>query len=326
LHKIAIRDIISKKSRGTVMIWIIVAVGMIILIKVAVIYCVAPGRMSIEAKKTAESFKGLNCAHRGLHTKDQKVPENSITAFKAAREGGYGVELDVQLSNDGQVIVFHDNDLKRVCGIDEKVNSKDRSELSALKLFETQDTIPLFSDVLEVLDDTPVIVELKSAGPDNVKLCEETLKILRKQGKNWCIESFDPRICAWFRKNAPDVLRGQLSNPPKDMTGISAVSKIMLGYLLTNFISRPHFIAYSNSPRPLTVLMCHALKPMKVIWTVHPTNDIKKCEKQNDVIIFEYYKPAPMFRTPQYDNIVVPFTIFYVVNQVHRPYDFHKKM
>jgi len=277
------------------MIYIFIAIGSVILLTAAAIFCVAPGKISPEAKKTAEIFKGLNCAHRGLHTEDQHIPENSISAFKAAREGEYGVELDVQLSKDGKVIVFHDNDLKRVCGIDAQVNSKDWEELSELPLFDTKELIPLFTDVLDVLNDTPVIVELKAAGKNNARLCEETLKILRSQGKNWCVESFDPRIVAWFKKNAPDVLRGQLSNPPGDMKGISAVSKLLLGYVLLNFISRPHFLAYSNSPHPLTVKLCRAMKPINVIWTVHPAHDIKKCENKNDTIIFEYYKPAPKF-------------------------------
>jgi len=277
------------------MVWIFITIGSVLLLTAAVIFCIAPGKVTPEARKTAEIFKGLNCAHRGLHTEDQKTPENSISAFKAAKEGKYGVELDVQFSKDEKIVVFHDNDLKRVCGIDAPVNSKDRKELSELPLFDTQEYIPLFTEVLEVLDDTPVIVELKSAGSNNKKLCEATLSILRKQGKYWCIESFDPRIVAWFRKNAPDVLRGQLSNPPKDMKGISVINKFLLGYMLLNFISRPHFIAYSNDPHPLTVKLCRAMKPINVIWTVHPNHDIKKCEKENDTIIFEYYKPTPRF-------------------------------
>jgi len=274
----------------------ILAIGLLLLLTAAIIFCIAPGKISPEAKRTAEIFKGLYCTHRGLHTKDQKIPENSISAFKAAREGGYGVELDVQFSKDKKVVVFHDIDLKRVCGIDALVNSKDWNELSELKLFDTQERIPLFTDVLDVLEDTPVIVELKAAGPNNVKLCEETLKILRKKGKKWCIESFDPRIAGWFKKNAPDVLRGQLSNPPKDMIGISAINKLLLGYLLTNFISRPHFIAYNTNPHPLTVKPCHAMKPIKIIWTVQPDSDIKKCETENDTIIFEYFNPEPKFK------------------------------
>jgi len=277
-----------------VLIWIVISIAVLLL--AALIFCIAPGKMTPEAKKTAKIFCGLNCAPRGLHSEDQKVPENSLPAFAAARQGNYGVELDVQFSKDNQVVVFHDTDLKRVCGVDANVNSMDWKELSELKLFDTEERIPLLTEVLEVLDDTPAIVELKPAGAMNVKLCEETIKILCEKGKCWCIESFDPRIGAWFRKNAPDVLRGQLSCPPMEFSGISRIQSILLGNLLTNFMSRPHFIAFSNTPRPLTVRLCHIMKPMKAIWTVLPTADIAECERENDTVIFEYYEPSPTYR------------------------------
>ena len=278
------------------MAWIFPLVGLVVLLTATLFFCVAPGKMSPEAKQTAKLFYGLNCAHRGLHTKDKKTPENSISAFKAARAGTYGVELDVQLSKDGQVVVFHDDDLKRICGIDARVNSKSWEELSKLRLLDTNETIPLLTDVLQVLDDTPLIVELKPAGPNNSRLCEETLKIMREHGQNWCIESFDPRIVGWFHKNAPEVLRGQLSRPPKNMEGIKYPTAVVLGNLLTNFMARPHFIAYENSRRPLLVKLCRAMKPIKVIWTVVPEHDIEKCERENDTIIFELYKPEPGFK------------------------------
>jgi glycerophosphoryl diester phosphodiesterase len=274
----------------------VTVVSILIIFMAAVVYCVAPGKMTPEAKKAAQDFYGLNCAHRGLYTENQQVPENSMPAFIAARDGGYGVELDVQLSKDGQTVVFHDKDLKRACGIDATVGSLDWKELSALPLFGTRECMPLLSDVLDTLGDTPVIVELKPTGVSNVKLCEETLKIIRARGRRLCVESFDPRICAWFRKNAPDLLRGQLSCPPREIVGLSKVSALILGNLLINYMSRPHFIAYSNTPRPLTVRLCHAMKPMKVIWTVQPKHDIAQCEKENDTVIFEHHTPVPRYR------------------------------
>jgi glycerophosphoryl diester phosphodiesterase len=289
----------SEKLNGAdrkIMLLIWIVIGIVLIFLAALIFCIAPGKMSPEAKKTAKIFYGLNCAHRGLHSEDQKIPENSLPAFAAARQGKYGVELDVQLSKDNQVVVFHDDDLLRVCGVDARVNSKTFYELSELKLLDTEDKIPLLTEVLEVLGDTPVIVELKSAGSMNTKLCEETLKILRERGIHWCIESFDPRVGAWFRKNAPDVLRGQLSCPPTKFSGISKIQSILLGNLLTNFMSRPHFIAFSNTRRPLTVKLCHTMKPMKIIWTVLPTADIEECERENDAVIFEYYEPSPTYR------------------------------
>ena len=278
------------------MVWIFIILGILILFLALIIFMVAPGKLTPQAKKTAQIFYGLNCAHRGLHSEDQQVPENSLAAFAAARDNKYGVELDIQLSKDEKVVVFHDDDLKRVCGIDELVYSKDWEDLSKMQLFGTNQCIPLLTDVLEVLGDAPVIVELKSAGENNTKLCEETLKIMREQGINWCVESFDPRIGAWFRSNAPDVLRGQLSCRPEDYNDIPKLNAFVLGNMLTNFISRPHFIAYKNTLRPLTVRLCRLMKPIKVIWTIKPDHDIKKCEKENDTIIFEYYQPAPRYR------------------------------
>jgi len=277
------------------MIWIFIVIGVIIIFSITLIYCIKPGAMPPEAKNTAKVFRGLNCAHRGLYTKDRQIPENSIAAFKAAVNDDYGIELDVQLSKDDKVVVFHDDDLKRVCGINAQVKSRNWDELSKLKLFNTDECIPLFTDVLDVAKDTPLIVELKSAGVNNSRLCEETLKILRKQGRQWCIESFDPRIVAWFKRNAPNVLRGQLSRRPKDMEGISGITAFLLGNLLTNFMARPHFIAYENKKHPLTVKLCRAMKPMNVAWTVQPEHDIKKCESDNDTIIFEFYKPNPRY-------------------------------
>ena len=278
------------------MIVILPMIVILLLILAALVFCVAPGKMTPEAKIMSASFSGLNCAHRGLYAEDQNVPENSLPAFAAARDAGYGVELDVQLSSDGHVVVFHDDGLKRACGADSPVNAMSWELLSVLSLFGTGERMPLLTEVVGLLGDTPVIVELKSAGGNNAQLCQKALDILRLHGRVWCVESFDPRIGAWFRKNAPDVLRGQLADLPRNYDSQPKATALLLGNLLTNFMSRPHFIAYSTAPRPLTVRLCLAMKPMKVIWTVQPDDDIAEFEKENDSIIFEHYKPAPRYR------------------------------
>ena len=272
------------------MIWVILSGALLFLIAV-VIFCIAPGALTSGARDAAGIFRIKNFAHRGLFSADQVVPENSLSAFSAARDEGYGVELDVQLSKDGQVVVFHDDALIRVCRVDTPIREMKLAELSALRLFSSDEHIPLLSEALEILGDTPVIVELKSARARNPELCTKTLDILRAHGGNWCVESFDPRILAWFRKTAPDVLRGQLSALPREFTSESKPVAFALGNLLMNFLSRPHFIAYKEGPLPFTVRMCRAMKPMTVIWTVNPKSDIKRCEKDHDAVVFEHYKP-----------------------------------
>ena len=107
-----------------------------------------PGRYG-EAQK--QLVYGVNHAHRGLHTKDKTVPENSLPAFRAAAEAGYGVELDIQLSRDGQVVVFHDDTLDRVCGVHGRVDEFTFEELRGMRLCGTQETIPLLTEVFEVM-------------------------------------------------------------------------------------------------------------------------------------------------------------------------------
>ena len=179
----------------------------------APVVLLAPGQAP-ESKKAP--FMGRNFAHRGLHSEDQSIPENSLKAFDLAAEAGYGMELDVQLSKDGQVVVFHDDALDRACGVAARVDELEYDELRKLPLFGTTERIPLFSEVLSLVGGrTPLIVELKN-GPRNDELCEKTWALLRPYPGAYCIESFNPLIVAWFRFHAPTVLRGQLSQLPEE--------------------------------------------------------------------------------------------------------------
>jgi len=272
----------------------LIIIVIVLILLAAFIYCIAPGKMTAEVREKAKIFYGLNCAHRGLHTKDQKVPENSLPAFVAAREQGYGVELDVQISKDGEVVVFHDDDLKRACGLAQEVGDINWAELSALKLFGTAERIPLLTEALEALGDAPVIVELKVNSTD---LCKKTLDILRESGRYWCVESFDPRVVEWFRKNAPDVLRGQLSCPSEEFHDLSKSAAFLLANLLKNYMSRPHFVAYSTASSPLSLRLCKLMGAMNMVWTVRPEHDIKRHQKENDAVIFEYYMPPSRYTT-----------------------------
>jgi glycerophosphoryl diester phosphodiesterase len=143
-------------------------------------------------------FQNRTFAHRGLFEADQIVPENSLPAFRAAVEAGYGVELDVQLTKDKVVVVFHDDNLKRVCGVDARVDSYTFEELQAFPLLHTGERIPAFMDVLGVLGGRiPMIVELKSGG-DWKTLCEKTLALLKDYRGDYCVEAFIRCSCAGF--------------------------------------------------------------------------------------------------------------------------------
>lgn len=256
----------------------------------AAVYLTAPGKVHKEDKIV---FDGKNFAHRGLHREDKSVPENSLTAFRLAAEKGYGIELDVQLSKDGQVVVFHDDTLNRVCGVDARVDELTFPELRKLRLCGSEETIPLFSEVLATVRGRgALIVELKT-GKRNTELCEKTCALLRSYKGEYCIESFNPLIVRWFKKNASEIFRGQLAWVPKEYDGqVSKPLGIVLGNVLLNFLARPQFIAYKIGPKPLTVRLCEALGAVRFCWTSHdPAN-----EKNYDAVIFEFYEPERKFK------------------------------
>ena len=251
------------------------------------VFLLAPGRPT---KRQKAPFVGRNFAHRGLHSRDRSVPENSLKAFELAAAAGYGIELDVQLSKDGEVVVFHDDTLKRVCGVKGRVDDYTFAELQEFRLCGTEERIPLFSDVLNTVRGRGAIIcELKT-GPRNRELCKKTYELISAYRGDICIESFNPFIVAWFRFHAPDMLRGQLATD--EYKGYGPVQQFILSRCLFNALARPHFIAYKLVKKPLAVKFSELLGALRFCWTSHDP----RSEKGKDAVIFEFYRPRVSFR------------------------------
>lgn len=251
-------------------------------------------KQGFEVRGKAEYFMHRNFAHRGLHDMDRSIPENSLMAFAAAVGEGYGIELDVQLSKDGQVVVFHDDTLNRVCGVDGRVDAYDYDELKEFSLLGTMQHIPLFTEALELIGtgDGPLIVELKS-GSRNSELCEKTYNILRQYQGKYCIESFNPFIVRWFKQNVPEVFRGLLAASKEEyMPTYPALIAKLLSNCTLGFLCKPDFIAYQNVERPKQVLRMREKGTLLFAWTSRvPDVD----QAQNDAVIFENYRPSLLF-------------------------------
>lgn len=139
---------------GILIVLIVVCLGFL-----AWLFCIAPA----SPRGDFTEMKKYDYAHRGLHEKDLSVPENSMAGFKAAVEAGYGIEFDLQLTKDKKVVVHHDRSLKRVCGADVSIGDLTYKELQQYCLQNTEERVPLFSDVLALVDGrTPLIIELKA--------------------------------------------------------------------------------------------------------------------------------------------------------------------
>ncbi len=267
----------------------------IVFLFIAYVLAVLPRR---PGKAGAAPFRGLMAAHRGLYEKDQSVPENSLEAFKRAAADGCGVELDVQLSKDGAVVVFHDDTVDRMTTGKGRVDSFTLSELQAMPLMGTAHRMPLFTDVMAVLDGvSPTIVELKST-PNYKELCEKTLAILRTCKGPYCVESFDPRIVRWFYLHAPDIVRGQLTEAYSywRKAGLPLWRCLMMHTLCINFLTHPQFIAFGRGHRPLCMLLGRRLGTMTVFWTERPDSDHELLAKRYDCRIFEHYRPETRYK------------------------------
>jgi len=272
-------------------------VVIIVLVLIAVI-CVALWLWAIAPagrKPDFSEFKKYDYAHRGLHNLENKVPENSITAFSLAVLGGFGMEFDLQLTKDKQVVVHHDQSLKRSCGSDKLVTDLTLEELHGYKLFGTEEKIPLFSEVLKLVDGkTPMIIELKGYN-DPAELCSLVMEHLKDYKGLYCVESFDPRIVRWFKDNRPDIVRGQLMDKMKaGDEGLSASGAFFARKMMTNWYNRPNFEAYNFKYRDFLSMEVarRLLGIQEVSWTLRSEEDYKKARALGNLCIFEKFLPA----------------------------------
>ncbi len=263
----------------------------IILLALVLLYLfmVAP-RMIHRADRTP--FQNVHYAHRGLFDNNSAAPENSLAAFKKAVDAGYGIELDVQLSKDDKLVVFHDATLKRMCGVDGKVWDYTLEELQQMKLLHSNETIPTFEQFLEIVDGkVPFILEFK-LDRTQTRVCELANDVLKNYKGLYCIESFHPLALMWYRKNRPDVLRGQLCEEffrSKKYKG--NVLYMILSYMPFNFVTRPDFIAYNHShAHNISRRVCNALGGLSVCYTVKSVEEYKKAKENNfELIIFDSF-------------------------------------
>jgi glycerophosphoryl diester phosphodiesterase len=256
------------------------------------IFLLAPGRI-----KDDSLFQKTLYAHRGLHNGDNSVPENSLAAFSLAAEQGCGIELDVRLTADDKVVVFHDDSLKRVCGIDKIVSDCTYEELRGYKLYKTEESIPLFTEVLVLVGGrVPIIVEVKNSRK-NALLCAKTAEILDAYSDPFVIESFNPFIAGWFKKNRPGVIRGQLAAGFAGYGPLPKYQGALLSLLLLNFVSRPHFAAFrhEDSHHKIKLWLYRLLGGKLVAWTVQNESDMDYCREKFDAVIFENFRPKNSF-------------------------------
>ena len=149
----------------------------------------------------------MGFAHRGLHGRG--VPENSLAAFRAAIEIGAGIECDVRLAGDGQVVVFHDHDLRRMCASALAVETTAADMLGRQRLFDSGEHVPLLAEFLDLAaGNVPLLIELKTRGGNAARLTAAVVERLSNYSGPVGVMSFDPSVGKWLARHAPQVHRG----------------------------------------------------------------------------------------------------------------------
>lgn len=184
-------------------------------------------------------------AHRGLHNKN--IPENTIGAFKNAVKNGFHIELDVRLTKDDKIVVFHDENLKRLCMIDAKLESLNFGDLGNFPILKTNESIPLLKTVLDSMPkETMYLIELKSSKNPRM-FVSLFLNLLKDYNITYAIHSFDPRILYQFKKQDNNVIRGQISSRFKNKKGLHY---IFARHMSLNWLTKPDFINYNFEDLP----------------------------------------------------------------------------
>ena len=176
-------------------------------------------------------------AHRGVFD-NKTIPENSMMAFEKALSMKYSIELDVQLTTDNKLVVFHDASLERMTGYNKNLQDCTYSEIQKLHLLKTKATIPTFLEVLDLIQDKVLLdIEIK-----NTKRIEDTCKILMSQLEgysNYIIKSFNPRIVRYMKKNYPSIEVGYLIDYryPNKWFHFFLPSRFMIFYSKADFLA-----------------------------------------------------------------------------------------
>ena len=237
-------------------------------------------------------------AHRGLHDPAAGRFENTLSAAEAAISGGFGIECDVQLSADGEAMVFHDHTLERLTSGTGPVRERATSELGRLAIGGTNDRIPTLTEFLDRIGDrTSLVIEIKSRFDGDERLTLRTAEILAARTGRHVVKSFDPMILALLRRIAPELPRGIVGQSRYDGGDAARLSPERLR-AMTDLLhwddTRPDFISWRHVDLPCAAaFLPRRLAGVPVMtWTIRSPEEAARALPHADGIVFEGFVPA----------------------------------
>ena len=228
-------------------------------------------------------------AHRGLYN-NKDIPENTMAAFENAYQHGYDIELDIRETKDGELVVFHDENMYRLCGVDLLLKDYLYKEINHYKILNTNQTILLLKDVLNAIpNSTKLLIEFKPMTYPKM-MVDKFMNIMKRFDHTYAIHSYDPRIVHAFKKHYPDIIRGQIAETFPNEKGIKP---FLLKRLFFNFWTKPDFINYRFEDLPRKQLDKLKQKGIMILsFSARSEKDLAFVKEHYDNAVFEHFMPT----------------------------------
>lgn len=237
-------------------------------------------------------------AHRGLHAVERGIFENTVAAAEGAIAGQYAIECDVQLSADGEAMVFHDHVLDRLTAASGPVRERDAAELARLTVGGSADAIPTLPAFIDGISGrTPLVIEIKSRFDGDERLAGRVASVLDGRSGPIAVKSFDPAIVTLMRRIAPGIPRGLVAQgryEGGEWDALDEGRRHAMANLLHWHETRPDFVSFRHLDLPgQGTLMPHILAGKPVMtWTVRSQAEADRASAFADQIVFEGFVPA----------------------------------
>lgn len=225
-------------------------------------------------------YKNQIIAHRGIHD-NIKIPENSLKAFEIAINKNIPIELDIHLTKDNELIVFHDDNLKRMTNIEKNIEELTTDEIKKYKLLNTKEKIPTLIEVLNLVKGK-VLIDIEIKGKKRIKkLIETLLKKLKNYSGEIIIKSFNPKIVKELKQAKTNYPIGLLItyNSNDKVYNFFSKTNIFIHY------TKPDFIAISKKLIDNKKLKKYIEKLPVLIWTIKDKNEISKINNNDFIYI-----------------------------------------
>ena len=235
-------------------------------------------------------------AHRGFHNEALGLVENCESSFEAAIAHGYSIECDIQLTADGQAVVFHDDEVDRVLDGKGKVKQFTAHELQAMYVKLGKDRVLTLAELLEqVAGRTTLVIEIKSLWDDDYTLTDHALDVLATYQGPFALMSFDPDLIARAAAGAPNMVRGITADRVIDpyYYPLPVAKRLAMRTYSHLPQTRPHFVSFDFTQLPFQPIteFREAGHPI-LTWTIRSEADASVARRWCDQITFELFKPA----------------------------------